>query len=1061
MDHSNNNNNNNSAHAEDDDTLALKKKRARRVSFADNEITSVHVFRRDDDDSSSPSEAPSDHSASVLGFFRDLVSDTDDDYDDPPQLDGNSFLRPVGSPSPGGSSTTADYVDDDDDFHGPVSASFIRPERLSDSGVSDDVTMDSTAFSLHYRSLARSDSGDFKTRQIGFATPSSQGSYMELTEAKRPCEVALDAEVSAGRDSNDMSIEGEHQRSYGYDTLSPAFDAILAEAAPKDSPQRNLEGSVASPLTRLYQMQHSDSPIKENKEFTKEETVSICRQLDFEKDSRETPLERGQVSDSDRKSGPVNPNPIHGFTPLSLSGEKQLCVSSPHSSRHAGNITPPLEQTGLIGSVVCVAHGTTPSSVHRRSISEMKTLEITPIMSSLKEGMDILKARLSKYSPGISLSNKRDPEYKRDESHQTPIKEKLFNLTPENSMGKGLVDVDDHGIQPVKNICKSSQTEETLNTKMDEENINLISSHVSYNDENHKAVEMTTSPSQMTCLTEMIDVDPADVMVEIGEDEILVPSFCIQEVATPLHRLQDPLSIQDLSPTGTLDGTGLDNFKHSELQVAQNPLTKPGISSGKKRKSVGVLSNGDNIDKIGRIDRSSVVHRNGNGDLQLVLEQTGSVRSEREKLGDQTWNDGDLILKKFLAETNQLLPPSIDKLNLKLIGRLEDILVHLQKVKKVEILCSEIQFQSQNKITDRLNILREKRVAETKTLLYNIAYEKAKLQLLHRKHDRLLEKVQQVSSGLQECEKIKLNFIPSSSKSGAMDTQADDSHTRTTLFSSQDSCNKILEKKQELETLDSKAKSLSEFLCKYCNIEGDQSYTNTMKAVSGYLQKRMSCKSILQNLKLWETEDFEHKDGFYKVCLNYCGYITQRFTVNTSHSGIVISNNLNDVNIKKTFPNSDVFSAFLFVFNPRIPKKCTGSRSMAREALITSSLLSNLLDVVEEVQSALIEIRNLVEAKFYSHSVKRLNLQLSFIDFYSGRKLKVTFDITCLKCGVYPADVLPSQMYDPSNAEQKSLPSSLADEVRNATQSVRVGYSRIIRLCRCISQIVQVSTITK
>ena len=38
---------------------------------------------------------------------------------------------------------------------------------------------------------------------------------------------------------------------------------------------------------------------------------------------------------------------------------------------------------------------------------------------------------------------------------------------------------------------------------------------------------------------------------------------------------------------------------------------------------------------------------------------------------------------------------------------------------------------------------------------------------------------------------------------------------------------------------------------------------------------------------------------------------------------------------------------------------------------ITSSLVSNLLDVVEEVQSARIEIRNLVDAKFYSHSGKQ------------------------------------------------------------------------------------------
>lgn len=93
--------------------------------------------------------------------------------------------------------------------------------------------------------------------------------------------------------------------------------------------------------------------------------------------------------------------------------------------------------------------------------------------------------------------------------------------------------------------------------------------------------------------------------------------------------------------------------------------------------------------------------------------------------------------------------------------------------------------------------------------------------------------------------------------------------------------------------------------------------------------------------------------------------------------------------------------------------------------------------MVEEVQSAQIEIRNLVGAKFYSHSafaVQQLDLQLCFIDFYSGRKVKVTFDITLLKCGVYPGEVLASQMYDSSLREQKPLPSWLVDEIRIAAE---------------------------
>lgn len=94
------------------------------------------------------------------------------------------------------------------------------------------------------------------------------------------------------------------------------------------------------------------------------------------------------------------------------------------------------------------------------------------------------------------------------------------------------------------------------------------------------------------------------------------------------------------------------------------------------------------------------------------------------------------------------------------------------------------------------------RTVETRMLLYDIAYDKAKLQLLNVKRDKLLvfnvtcsyllfsnvcswwyeipctqKKLQQLSSGLQKCDKIKLNFnIPSSSKSGTMDTQADYGH---------------------------------------------------------------------------------------------------------------------------------------------------------------------------------------------------------------------------------------------------------------------------------------------
>lgn len=107
------------------------------------------------------------------------------------------------------------------------------------------------------------------------------------------------------------------------------------------------------------------------------------------------------------------------------------------------------------------------------------------------------------------------------------------------------------------------------------------------------------------------------------------------------------------------------------------------------------------------------------------------------------------------------------------------------------------------------------RVVEARMLLFNIAYEKAKLQLMQMKHERLLvflftfyysamlavgdtnvhcsqKKVQQLSFGLQESQMMKLNFIPSSDKSGAIDTQDSDSNIHTSLLNSKGKCQVFL-----------------------------------------------------------------------------------------------------------------------------------------------------------------------------------------------------------------------------------------------------------------------------
>jgi len=109
------------------ETVAARRKRSRRVSFADVEITSVHIFKRDEDyyDTTPPSDPNPDGPGSAdAGEARPLFRDLDHS-DDSRELtpsgeygkeDGEeeedadevgvgrkSFLRPIGSPSPGSS----------------------------------------------------------------------------------------------------------------------------------------------------------------------------------------------------------------------------------------------------------------------------------------------------------------------------------------------------------------------------------------------------------------------------------------------------------------------------------------------------------------------------------------------------------------------------------------------------------------------------------------------------------------------------------------------------------------------------------------------------------------------------------------------------------------------------------------------------------------------------------------------------------------------------------------------------------------------------------------------
>lgn len=119
----------------------------------------------------------------------------------------------------------------------------------------------------------------------------------------------------------------------------------------------------------------------------------------------------------------------------------------------------------------------------------------------------------------------------------------------------------------------------------------------------------------------------------------------LQEASIVLPSMQEPPSdslchdMQNLSPKGNSDGP-VDNHcnKSLQAQVAESPFTEFCKENWfrKKCKGIELLSKGNNIGEIGRIDSSPKVHESYS---QIILGQSNDVRSEREKLEDQTWKN--------------------------------------------------------------------------------------------------------------------------------------------------------------------------------------------------------------------------------------------------------------------------------------------------------------------------------------------------------------------------------------------------------------------------------------
>ncbi|KNA24468.1 hypothetical protein SOVF_015300 isoform B [Spinacia oleracea] len=359
---------------------------------------------------------------------------------------------------------------------------------------------------------------------------------------------------------------------------------------------------------------------------------------------------------------------------------------------------------------------------------------------------------------------------------------------------------------------------------------------------------------------------------------------------------------------------------------------------------------------------------------------------------DQKHYGGDSKVLNSFDGMTKLLPSLADKLTLYQIRVLND---YLNKMRSFVLLDCEIGSQD---AYDSAKSLQIRRSVDTKSLLYKLLYQKAIQQLMRLERDKLLDKVRQLESRAEES-KMLISSYQGSFTRGQKDVEVDclsvvscsTGLRKTSLVAAE-----IPSLRKDLEVSESKIKNLKGSFDAYIKVMKEQTCSEASVHVKKILRKRIACKSLQSEFQLCQVDSMKDMDGKLNILFDYGRIMSQRFVVKSiSTYGLFISNVLNNAKISKMFI-MDARPAFSFVLCGETNLAYSGSRVIAQETQKSSSLLHTLLDVVEEVEIAMIELRNLWDTSFLQPSAGKLDLRLCFTDFNSGGRVTLSIDITCL-----------------------------------------------------------------
>ncbi|RLN13431.1 hypothetical protein C2845_PM09G17810 [Panicum miliaceum] len=488
--------------------------------------------------------------------------------------------------------------------------------------------------------------------------------------------------------------------------------------------------------------------------------------------------------------------------------------------------------------------------------------------------------------------------------------------------------------------------------------------------------------------------------------------------------------------------------RDSTLSVSSNPVPRHQLKKtdgvGRKRTATedghAVLEHPAEIAKAAGSPRKSRKVLSCVSQSSLMIEEKQNGAHDNGQLVNVDWNK---VLCTISNATEQVLSASIIKLNLQQLDMLSDKLDEIHVARKYKRLSTAVRIK--DCCGDK-----QKRIEEARSLHEKLFYAKAKLQINNMKLAKLQNKARLYQDRIQECCFLK-------SKISGAEQMKDACLPAATFVNASDRQEELAiltEKWLELNNIQQKVEDLRSSLECFRNIEGDISCDSVMRHAEEQLKMRNQCHFIHRQAGLCELNDIVKRDNKRDLILNYRNLLFQRIILNISDkSSIFVNNSLNGTKIGQTFPNLDASVAFNFVFKAEENQRVCDLRSLQKTTMETSLLLGNLVDVLEEIKLAKLELLNLTSAAFVLESQTcELGLRLCFMSFKSSKKFAFIIDMTDLNRSVYPSD--PSELPIKICEMQTTLAQPSIDEAIASIRNLQPGRTVILRLCRMLSRLI-------